>query len=100
MKDWELTEWGKDLVVQLSGIRIGQRDKGRLENVSSQLIHSIIGNRWDDLSEREQRDLVSESTPKLLKKYEEYLRRVNRTKEAAEIAIKGELERLTKKYLR
>jgi hypothetical protein len=99
-EDWELTEWGKDLVVELSGVRIGQRDRGRLENVSGHLVHSIIGHRWDDLSEREQHAFVSESMPKLLKTYGEYLRRGCRTKEAAEIAIKAELERLSKKYLK
>lgn len=98
MKDWELTEWGKDLVVQLSGVRIGQRDKGRVENVSGHLVHFIIGDQWNNLSERERHILVSESMPKLRKIYEEYLRCGYRTKEAAEIALKEELERLSKEY--
>jgi len=99
MEDWELTESGKDLVVQLSGVRIGQRDKGRVENVSGYLVHSVIGDQWHHLSQREQHALVSESIPKLRKTYEECLRHGCRTKEAAKIAIKAELERLSKKYL-
>jgi hypothetical protein len=77
-----------------------QRNRGRIENVSGHLVHSIIGDLWNDLSERKQYALVSESMPKLRKTYEEYLWRGYQTKEAAEIAIKKELERLSKKYLK
>lgn len=98
LKDWELTEWGKKLIVQLSCVRIGQRDRGRVENVSGYLIHFIIGDQWDHLSQCEQHALVSESIPKLRKTYEGYLQRGYRTKEAAKIAIDEELERLSKKY--
>jgi hypothetical protein len=96
--DWELTEWGKNLVIQLSGVRIGQRDKGRVENVSGQVLHFIIGDPWDHLPKHEQHMLTSESAPIIRKAYEGYLRRGYRTKEAAEIALKEELERLSKKY--
>jgi hypothetical protein len=98
MEDWVLTEWGKDLVAQLSGVRIGQRDKGRVENVSGRLVHFVIGDQWVNLSKREQSILVSESMPKLRRTYEEYIRCGYRTKEAAEIALKEEVERLRKKY--
>jgi hypothetical protein len=96
--DWKLTEWGKHLVTQLSGVRIGQDDKGRIENVAGHILHFIIGDQWDNLSKHERHMLVSESAPILRKVYEGYLRHGYRTKEAAEIALKEELERLTKKY--
>lgn len=88
----------EDLVAQLSGVRIGQNDKGRTANVSGTLLKSVLGNRWLNLTKHEQAVLVSESTPILRNEYESYLRRDYRTKEAARIVVKAEHERLTQKY--
>jgi hypothetical protein len=100
MAGWEVTEWGKKLIKQLSCVRIGQDDKGRAENVSGYLVHFIIGEQWDHLHQREQHVLLSESRPKLRKTYEGYRRRGYGTQEAAKIAIDEELERLIQKYLK
>jgi hypothetical protein len=100
LKDWELTEWGKKLIKQLSCVRVGQRDRGRVENVSGYLVHFVIGDQWHHLSQYKQHALASESRPKLRKSYEGYLQRGYRTEEAAKIAINEELQRLIKRYLK
>ena len=33
----------EDLIIQLAGVRRGQRDRGRAENVSGYLVESVLG---------------------------------------------------------
>ena len=47
------------LVTQLSGVRIGQNDKGRVANVSGTLLKSILADQWIALTERKQNPIVS-----------------------------------------
>ncbi len=88
----------EDLVTQLSGVRIGQNDKGRLANVSGTILKSILADQWIALAERERNALISESAPKLRREYEAYLRRGFRTKEAAKEVMRIEYDRLSEKY--
>lgn len=88
----------EDLIIQLAGVRRGQRDRGRAENVSGYLVESVLGQHWLSLSEREKKLFASESTPNLRNQYESYLRRGYKTKEAASLAINDEFKRLTLKY--
>jgi hypothetical protein len=94
----QLTEFGENLATQLSGVRVGQRDYGRVANVSGHLLHFVIGDEWISLSERQQRSLISEEVPILRGIYEGYLRRGFRTIEAAQEAIKDELDRLPRRF--
>ena len=92
MPDW------KDLVAQLSGVRRGQRDGGRTANVSGYLVHMVVGEEWTSLTTQQRDALIRESVPNLRRQYESYLDREYRTMEAADLAMKDELDRLTQKY--
>jgi hypothetical protein len=94
----KLTEFGEDLATQLSGVRVGQNDHGRVANVSGHLLHSVMGENWISLTERQQNLLISEEEPILRDIYEGYLRRGFRTMEAAQETIKDELDRLPRRF--
>lgn len=86
-----------NLIVQLSGVRSGQNDYGRVKNVSGYLLEWVL-NVPIDLNNRKHNALVSESAQVLRRSYELFLDRQYRTKEAARLAIKDELNRLIEKY--
>ena len=82
----------EDLIIQLSGVRIGQRDKGRMANVAGHLLHAILKEQWDSLSKRAKAQLTSKSAEHLLQCYEFKTKEQKmRTKEAARQAIEEEI---------
>ncbi|MDO8636926.1 MAG: hypothetical protein Q7R34_11980 [Dehalococcoidia bacterium] len=88
-----------DLIVQLSDVRVGQRDRGRTVNVAGHLIHSVLNERWLKLSDNDQKRLTAASAKRLRGNYETKLKYSTQpTREAAEQAISEELELLQQMF--
>ena len=86
----------EQLVRLLSGIRTKTGDDhGRANQVAGDLVHWVLRETWDHLSDSARRQPWSQSTHRLLRRYRQNLRRLDTSpKEASEQAIDDELEYL------
>ena len=80
-----------DLIIQLSGVRINQRDRGRVSNVAGLLLEGLLEN-WHSLTNREKESLVTTSARRLRNSYISKLKGEYHTKEAAKEAVNEEIK--------
>ena len=83
------------LVKLLSGIPINGRDRRRAYEVAGELLHFVLGESWDQLSDTTKQRLTKPSAKRLWDNYMHNLKRLTQShQEAAEGAIDDELSYL------
>ena len=60
-----------DLVALLSSVHITDRNRDRAHTVAGHLVKSVLRERWDELTERQQRTLIRDSGNRLWRGYME-----------------------------
>lgn len=81
-----------DLIVQLSGVRVNQRDRGRVANVAGHLLESVLKDQWHSLADHQKQRLIIASASRLRDSYTAKLKYFGQsTKEAAKESIAEEI---------
>jgi len=89
----------KDLIARLSGIHVTDRDKKRAVYVAGHLVKFVLGDKWDMLSEGQQKLLVKPSSNRLWNNYMQKRKNLGQsTKQDAKETIEEEIKVL-KDYL-